>query len=129
MTDHEHHNELLQGLSDQLKEIFEESNQAIYLYLDDAHKICNQKFADLLGYASTEAWAEVTEPFPQVFVNKNSQEALIDAFQKAMELKAASTTPITWKKQTGEMIDTTVIIVPISYQGHLFALHFVTANN
>ena len=125
MSTHEHHAELVQGLSEQLQEIFETSEQAIYLYLDDEHKACNQRFADLLGYASPAEWAAVTESFPQAFVADTSQPALIEAFQKAMQLKAGSTLSVTWKKKDGQTVDTTVMLVPISFQGHTFALHFI----
>src|SRR3990167_5916109 len=96
MTSHEHHQELLSALADQLKEVFEGSGQAVYVYLDDTHKACNQNFADLLGYASPAEWAAVTEPFPQVFVSEQSQDTLIDAFQQAMEQNRASTISVTW---------------------------------
>lgn len=126
MTTHEHHHELLEKLSGQLKEILDSSTQAIYVYLDDTHKVCNQKFADLLGYTSPAEWAQVTEPFPKVFVAEASQSTLIDAFQKAIEQKAGSTIPITWLKKDGKTVDTTVMLVPISFEGHVFALHFIT---
>ena len=127
MSTHEHHEELVRGLSDQLQEIFETSEQAIYLYLDDIHKACNRKFADLLGYASPAEWAAVTESFPQAFVADTSQPELIEAFQKAIQLKAGSTLSVTWQKKDGQTVDTTVMLVPISFQGHTFALHFIQA--
>jgi len=125
MSTHEHHEELVHGLSEQLQEILETSEQAIYLYLDDIHKTCNQRFADLLGYASPAKWAAVTEPFPQAFVADTSQPALIEAFQKAMQQKTGSTLSVTWKKKDGQTVDTTVMLVPIGFRGHTFALHFI----
>jgi PAS domain-containing protein len=126
MTTHEHHQELLGELAENLKEVFEGSNQAVYIYLDDTHKVCNQQFADLLGYTSPDEWAAVTDPFPQVFVAEASQSALVGAFQQAIEQKVASSMPVTWLKKDKSTIDTTVILVPISFGHHLFALHFVS---
>jgi hypothetical protein len=125
MTTHEHHEELLGELAKHLKEILEGSSQAVYVYLDDTHKICNQHFADLLGYASPDEWAAVTDPFPQVFVAEGSQSALVGAFQQAIEEKAGSTLSVNWLKKDKSTVDTTVILVPISFGHHLFALHFV----
>lgn len=125
MDNHEHHVELLEGLSDQLRDVLETSNQAIYLYLDDIHKACNQKFADLLGYTSPAEWAAVTKPSPQAFVAEGSQSTLIDAFQTAMQQKSGSTISITWMKKDKETVATTVMLVPISFQGHIFAVHFI----
>jgi len=39
--------ELIEGVRHQLKDILESSKQAIYVYLDDTHKLCNQRFATL----------------------------------------------------------------------------------
>ncbi|MEX0649792.1 MAG: hypothetical protein WD200_02240 [Candidatus Andersenbacteria bacterium] len=126
MTNHEHHHELLRDLSDQFKEILEGSAQAIYVYLDDTHKVCNQKFADLLGYTSPDEWAKVTEPFPQAFVDEVSQPTLVEAFQETIQQKVGSTIPVTWVRKDAGTVDTTVIMVPVSFEEHLFALHFVT---
>jgi len=44
-----HHEDLVTGLLEQMKIVFESSEQPMYLYLDDVHKACNQKLAALLG--------------------------------------------------------------------------------
>lgn len=120
------HEDLIRGIYEQLKEIFEESKQAIYVYLDDTHKIYNQKFASLLGYKSVEELSAVSEPFIEAFVMEKSQEILISAYRNAMEDKIGSDIEVSWKKKTGESVKTKVIIVPISYMGELFALHFIS---
>lgn len=43
-----------------------------------------------------------------------------------MKKMIASTTQITWTRKGGGTVDSTVILVPIFFQGHLFSLHFVT---
>lgn len=126
MSHHHDHETLLQSLADEYQDILDNSEQGIYIYLDDAHKVCNKKFATKLGYKSEEEWAKVTESFPEVFVAEESQEILIDAFQNAMEQMIGSTNKIVWKKKDGSKVHSTVILVPISYEGHMFALHFVS---
>ncbi len=128
MNAHEHHEELMQDVAEQLKNIFDTSEQAIYIYLDDFHKVCNKKFTDLLGYDSPAAWAAVTESFPETFVAPESQTTLIDAFGAAMQQKVGSTISVTWKKKDGDTIVTSVILVPMSFQNHLVAVHFVSKN-
>jgi len=126
--DHAHghsHQDLLGELASQLEPVLQSSGQAIYVYFDDEHKVCNEKFASLLGYGSAGEWAQVEGSFPTLFVDENSQGTLIDAYQKAMQNMIASTNKVSWKKKSGGTVDTTVILVPISYEGHLFALHFV----
>jgi hypothetical protein len=120
-----HHEELVKGLYEQMKKISESSEQAMYLYLDDNHKACNNKFATLLGYKSPKEWAEVKGALDP-FVAEKSQETLSSAYWKAMKQMIASTIPVTWKKKSGENVDTAVILVPMTYKGHLFAVHFVS---
>jgi len=128
MDQHEHHGELVMGFLAEQKHIFDSSNQGMYVYLDDDCRACNNNFASLLGYASPDEWfkVDVHGAFPDAFVDHNSQMTLVTAYQDAMEKKVGSTIKVTWKKKSGETIDTTVIIVPVSYQGHMFALHFVS---
>lgn len=128
MDQHEHHSEIVSGFFKEQKQIFESSAQAIYVFLDDDCRVCNDKFAALLGYESPEEWfkVDVKGAFPDAFVAEKSQEELVTAYQNAMEEKAGSTINVTWKKKSGETVDTTVILVPIVYQGHLLALHYIT---
>lgn len=126
MTDHSHHNDLIQSISEQYSEILSGSNQGVYIYLDDEHKVCNKNFSDLLGYKSEEEWAQIDSSFPTAFVADESQETLVSAFQDAMDNMTASTSEIVWKKKDGDTVSTKVILVPVVHDGHLFALHFVS---
>ncbi len=126
---HEHghsHGDLLGELVTELQPVLEESGQGIYVYFDDESKVCNEKFASLLGYDSADEWAQMEGSFPALFVNESSHDTLIDAYQQAMNSMNASTIKIQWKKKSGEAVDSTVILVPLSFKGHLFALHFVS---
>src|SRR3989338_8042917 len=128
MDTHEHHAELVKGFFEEQKQIFDSSDQAIYAFLDDDCRVCNNKFATLLGYASPDEWfkVDVKGSFPGAFVDSKSQETLVTAYQNAMEKMVGSTFKVTWKKESGETVDTTVTLVPIAYKGHIFAFHFVS---
>lgn len=124
---HEHsHEALVSGLYRQMKDIFENSEQAMYLYLDDVHKVCNKRFADLLGYESPKAWAAVNEPFPMVFVAAKSRRPLVAAYQEAMERFVGAALDVTWQAKSGRTVETRVILVPVAYEGHVFALHYIS---
>ncbi len=125
-TAEEHHEELVKGLYNQMKPILDESEQPIFIYLDDNHKACNQKFATMLGFKSPQEWAE-KQGFLEVYVTEKSRETLSNAYWKAMEKKAASTISMTWMKKDGAAIESTMILVPIFFQGHMFSVHFVTS--
>ena len=121
---HSHHEELVGGLYNQMKSIFESSEQPMYLYLDDTHKTCNQKLASLLGYKTPNEWASVEE-FSNL-VEEKSMKSLAAAYNEAMTRKVGSTINVEWRKKSGDRVDTSVILVPIAYDEHLFALHFVS---
>lgn len=126
MDEHGHHNDLVEGIAKQFAHILDNSEQGIYIYFDDDHKICNEKFAKMLEYDTAEEWGRMTGSFPDVFVAEESQEVLISAYQDAMEKSIASESKISWKKKDGATIDTKVIIVPVAFDDHLLAIHFVS---
>ena len=95
-----HHEELVNGFYNQLKEIFDSSEQAIYLYLDDTHKICNKKFAQIQGFKSPEEWSKVENPL-EVGVEKSSQATVVSAYRNAMEKLVASKISVKLKNKMG----------------------------
>ena len=108
-----------------MKSILDTSQQAVYIYLDDIHKVCNGKFASLLGYHSPEEWAKVEDSF-EVFVDRGSQETLASAYHQAMEKLIPANVKVTWKKKSGGTVTTSVVLVPIAFDDHLFALHYIS---
>ncbi len=126
MHDHSDHTKLIKDVAQQYADILQESEQAVYIYLEDEAKVCNKNFSDLLGYKSPGEWAKVNTSFPEAFVADESQQELVSTYQKAMETMSGSLVDIVWKKKDGEKVKTKVILVPIEFDGHLFALHFVS---
>ena len=124
-TQDAHHEELLKGLYEQMKTVLEGSEQPIFIYLDDNHKACNNKFAALLGFKSPQEWASI-EGFLEPYVAEKSRDTLSNAYWAAMKKMVASTSQITFVKKDGKQVNSTLVLVPMPFQGHLFAVHFVT---
>jgi PAS domain-containing protein len=124
-TEDHHHQELIKGIENQFKEILDSSQQAIYIWLDEECMVCNAKFANLLGYASSHEFSQIKGAFLETFVAEPSQAILADAYNKAMSKKISSTFPLTWKKKSGGTVHSTVNLVPVAFGDHLFALHFI----
>jgi PAS domain-containing protein len=116
---------VLQSINAQLGNLFNTSSQAMYVYVDDRRKVCNRRMADLLGYATPEAWAAVTTSFPTAFVQPDSQATLVDAYQDAVQNGAGCAIPVTWKRKDGKAVDTDVVLVPLDFGGQRAALHFI----
>jgi hypothetical protein len=125
-NEHEHHEQLIKGVSEEYSEILENSEQGVYIYLDDNHKICNKKLSDMMGYDSPDDWASVTEEPVDKFVAEASTETIINAFWKSQEKFAGSSVDVTLLKKNGDELKANVILVPVSYEDHIFALHFVS---
>ena len=124
-SEQKHHEELVSGFHSQLKQIFDSSEQGIYLYLDDNHKVCNKRFASLLGYASPEDWAKIKNPLDEN-VDKRSQDAVVSAYFNATEKMIGSSMDVKLKTTSGQIFDVNVIVVPVAYQNHMFALYFIS---
>ena len=127
MSDDQHHEHLIKELTEQLGPVFTHSPQGVYLYLDDSHKTCSKKFADMLGYASPEEWA--ANEYPVGDVVEEDRENVIQAYVDASENFTAATLPATWTRKDGTKLKTDVIMVPIPYRNALFVLHFVSERN
>lgn len=125
MAHDEHHEHLVKELAEQLEPVFSNSPQAIYLYLDDVHKICNQKFADLLGYKSIDEWVGNENPVGDV--SEEDQPKVIEAYGQASRHFKASLTAAIIVKKDGARLKTKVIMVPVTYKGEVFVLHFVNS--
>ena len=117
---------LVDNLREVFKEIFENSEQGVYIYINDLDKLCNKNFAELLGYESVSEWENVEENFPTVFLHNDSRQALVSVYQKAMEKHVGSSIDITWRRKDGGSVRTNVILVPFPFEGHLLALHYVS---
>ena len=120
-----HDEEVLQGAFSLVKDIFAASNQGMYLFWNDDHAVCNANFSKMLGYKSPDEWSRVSESFLQDYVAPNSQDSIVTAYQNAMKEKRGSMVAVSWKKKDGSTVQTNVILVPMSYQGHMLALHFI----
>jgi hypothetical protein len=125
-TSDEHHEKLVKGLFEQMKPILDKSEQPIFIYLDDNHKACNDKLASMLGIKSAQEWAE-KPGFLNLYVAEKSRELLASAYWKAVEKMSASTIQLTLMNKDDKTIDSTMILVPMLYEGHMFAVHFLTS--
>jgi hypothetical protein len=82
----------------------------------------------MLGFKSPNEWAE-KQGFLEVYVTEKSRETLSSAYWYAMDKMSASTIPLTWMKKDGAAIESTMILVPMFFEGHMFSVHFVTSTD
>jgi hypothetical protein len=124
MDEQQHHEELIKGISKEQKLILDKSPQAIYIYFDDNHKVCNKNFAEMLGYKSAGEWAKMDAPLADVV--EKDQQAVMDAYANASEKLIASKLAIRFKNvKTGKIAKVDLVMVPIEFDKHIFVMHFL----
>lgn len=124
MTHDPHHEHIIKELAEQLQPVLSKSPQAIYLYLDDEHKICNQKFADMLGYKSVKEWED--NEYPLDDVAKEDQDKGVKAYMDASQNLKASSLKGNLIKKDGKKISVEIIMAPVSFKNEIFVIHFIT---
>lgn len=124
MSHDEHHEHLIEEVTELFEPVLTNSPQAIYIYLDDTHKICNQKFADLLGYKSVDDWVANETALDDVV--EADQHKVVEAYISASQKLEASNLSISVQTQDGEELKVKMIMVPFAYQGEIFAVHYIS---
>ena len=119
--DHEH---VLSELLEQLMPVFSHSPDGVYLYLDETHKVCNKRMADMFGL-TIEEWRKVPS-FLEEFVAPQDRELFASHYREHV---AALKNPVSFRfhgvRKNGEPFLAETEMIPISWNGHPIAYHFV----
>lgn len=122
-TDKEHE-QMLSELLEQFTPVFLHSPDGVYLYLDDNHKVCNKRMADMFGM-TVEEWSKVPN-FLEGFVAPQDRELVASNYQRTV---GALTRPVTFRfkavRKNGETFTAETEMIPISWDGYPIAYHFV----
>jgi PAS domain S-box-containing protein len=118
------HEQILNALLEQFAPVFLHSPDGVYLYLDDNHKACNKRMADMFG-VTVEEWSK-TPNFLEGFVAPQDRELVASNYEKHV---AALTGPVTFRfnavRKNGEAFTVETVMIPISWHGYPVAYHFV----
>ena len=123
MAEEHEHVKILKELGEQFKPMFDKSPEGIYLYIDEVHKICNARFAGMLGLTVAE-W-EKMEGFVNKHVAATDQATIIEAYQRHIhgELTPARLRVKAVRKD-GSTVNLELDMVPLPWRGEMLALHF-----
>lgn len=118
------HADVIGELEEHFRPILENSPDGIYLWLDDAHTICNEKLAAMFGY-SVDEWRRQA-PFLDRFVVEEDQVLFSWNYHHRV---AALAFPVTFRfrgvRKDGSTFTAETDMIPITYAGHAVAYHFV----
>jgi PAS domain S-box-containing protein len=118
------HAEVIEELAQQLGPVLAQSPDGVYLWLDETHKLCNERLAAMFGY-SVEEWC-LTEPFLERFVAPEDREVFSwNYFNRVAELAFPVTFRFTGVRKDGSTFAAETDMIPISWNGRPVAYHFV----
>ncbi|MCW3999239.1 MAG: PAS domain-containing protein [Candidatus Bathyarchaeota archaeon] len=116
---------LISGLYSRMRRIIDSSTQPVFIYLNDDHKVCNQRFAELLGYKTPQDWSG-NPGFLEEFVDDEaSRNAFMSGYWGAINNMSASTVQVTWRRKDEKKVESTLVILPMEYEGHILLAGFV----
>ena len=120
----EEHEQILREMEEQLKPLFEQSPVGVYLYITDAHKICNERMAQMHGM-TVEEWRN-TATFLNDFIAEEDREMYAGNYQHHV---AGLKHPITFRfrglRKDGSTFAAATDMIPLCWRGHAVAYHFV----
>jgi PAS domain S-box-containing protein len=118
------HEAVIQELADQFRPILEQSPDGVYLWLDERHKICNERLAELFGYTVAE-WS-ATEPFLESFIAEADHDLFSWNYHNRVAALAFPTTfRFRGRRKDGSTFSAETDMIPIAYRGHVVAYHFI----
>jgi PAS domain S-box-containing protein len=114
----------IQQLANQFRPIFDESPDGVYLWLDEHHKVCNERLAALFGYSVDEWIAQA--PFLDSFVAEEDRGIYSWYYHNRI---AALAFPVTFRfralRKDGSTFAAETDMIPVSFNGEAIAYHFV----
>jgi hypothetical protein len=78
-----------------------------------------------LGYDSPQEWSN-TPGFVEVFVADDaSKNAFMTAYFSAINNMNASSVQLTWKRKDNSKVRSTMVILPMVFEGKILSVHFI----
>jgi PAS domain S-box-containing protein len=119
------HDDVTRQLAEHLAPIFESSPDGVYVWLDEEHWICSQRFAEQLGYDSPEELND-TPHLLQRWVHEDDQGMFSWSYWNRVQARAfPATIRFRGIRKDGSEALYETDMIPLAYGGHVFAYHFV----
>jgi PAS domain S-box-containing protein len=119
------HDVATKELASHLSGIFDASPDGVYVWLDEDHWICNERFAALFGYDSPDELND-TPHLLQRIVHEDDQQLLSwNYWNRVQALSFPTTFRFRGKRKDGSEVQVETDMIPLTYGGHTFAYHFV----
>ena len=114
-----------QELASHLEPVFASSPDGVYVWLDEDHWVCNERFAAIFGYGSP-AELNNTPHLLQRLVHEDDQANVSWNYWNRVQSLAH---PVTFRfrgvRKDGSSCSIETDMIPVTFGGHTFAYHFV----
>ena len=124
MAEEHEHVKILKELGEQFQPLFQNSPDGVYLYIDEVHKICNEKLAKMFGLTVAE-W-EAMQDFVNKLIVDEDQDKIINSYHEHVHRKL---TPdkVRFKgiRKDGSTFNGESDLVPFPWRGEMLALQFM----
>ena len=118
------HAELLRELAEHLRSVFERSPDGVYLFLNDRHKVCNERLAHLFGVTPAE-WAAL-QPFQEHFVAAEDRDRYCWYYEhRVLALAFPATIRFCARRPDGSTFLAETDMIPLSYRDYAVGYNFV----
>jgi PAS domain S-box-containing protein len=112
-------------LAEHLYPIFEASPDGVYVWLDEEHWICSQRFATLFGYDSPDELNDTPRLLQRIVHEDDQQLFSWNYWNRVQALAFPATLRFRGVRKDGSVIQVETDMIPLTYGGHTFAYHFV----
>ena len=120
----EEHEQILREMEEQFGPLFESSPVGVYLYVNDVHKICNERMAQMHGM-TVEEWRN-RPTFLNDFIAEEDRQMYARNYQQHV---AGLRHPVTFRfrglRKDGSIFAAETDMIPLCWHGHAVAYHFV----
>ena len=119
------HDVVTKELAEHLYPIFEASPDGVYVWLDEEHWICSQRFATLFGYDSPDELNDTPRLLQRIVHEDDQQLFSWNYWNRIQSMAFPTTLRFRGVRKDGSEIQVETDMIPLTYGGHTFAYHFV----
>lgn len=119
------HDVATKELAEHLRPVFESSPDGVYIWLDEGHWICNQRFAELFGYEGPEELNDTPHLLQRIVAEDDQQLFSWHYWNRVQSLAFPVTFRFTGVRKDGSTCAVETDMIPLTFGGHTFAYHFV----
>jgi PAS domain S-box-containing protein len=119
------HEVATKDLAEHLRPIFDSSPDGVYVWLDEEHWICNERFARMFGYDSPDELNDTPYLLQRIVHEKDQEQFSWSYWNRVQTLAFPTTLRFRGVRKDASEVQAESDMIPLAYGGHTFAYHFV----